>query len=76
MNKAEALIEMNKKQQEGFLVHPMILEIYEDDEILPEGIEILLWRKVEPQNITIYTGKEGFKMKEDLWEELKKSMNI
>ncbi len=55
MTKSEALAEMPLKRAEGYLVHPMLLAIYADDEELPEGFVEMLWHKPEPKQIILYT---------------------
>lgn len=73
MTKAEWKIELEKKSKEGYLTHSMLLDIYEEDEEIPDYVQYVLYSWPEkPKPIIIYTGLNGMKQWESIWENLLK----
>ena len=59
MNKAEVKKILKQRRKLGYVTHEMILDIYNDDEELPENILDLVSQKIEPKPILYFTSKEG-----------------
>jgi len=78
MTKKEAIfIAKEKAKYEGYITHLLMLEIYDDDEQIPEEIFNLVCHKPTPsQPITIFLGETGIKMFEQACEDYIQVMAI
>ncbi len=72
MNKQEALKHI--KEQVGFVPHAAILDIYNDEEEIPEELIELQcnFLKEPPKPLIIYTSLKGIKAFEDAFKEYEK----
>ena len=69
MNKLEVKRILKQRRKQGYVTHEMILDIYNDDEELPENILDLVSQKIEPRRITLMTSFEGTKLLEEILNE-------
>lgn len=67
----EASLELEKKSKEGYMTHSLLLQLWKEDEEVPEYAEKLLWHPPEPPRpIEIYMGIEGMKHMNELFKKL------
>lgn len=67
MVKQEAILELKKKDKEGYITHSMLLVLYEDGEEIPESMQEMLWHlPIKPRPIIMYLGTEGMKRMEEV----------
>ena len=66
MNKAEAKELLKQKSDEGYVTHSMLLNLYDDDEEIPEDMMPLLYHKPEPPKPYQFTFYCGIDMAEEM----------
>ena len=60
MKKAEVIRYLEEKDSEGYLTHPLMLQIYEDDEDIPDYIiDMICYKHISPEPFIIYCGEIG-----------------
>ena len=60
MKKAEVIRYLEEKDSEGYLTHPLMLQIYEDDEDIPDYVIDMICYKPKPtEPFIIYCGEIG-----------------
>lgn len=70
MNKLAAIEYLKEKEQEGYVTHSMILDIYRDDEEVPEYVLALIVHDPLPPRVTnILTGLKGSEALEEALED-------
>ena len=76
MNKREAREALLEKSKEGYIVHSMLLDLYEDIDDIPEGMINLMTSRPEPKDLIIPTGIRGVEMFQEAMEEESKKWTI
>ena len=64
MTKQQAILYCQEKAKyEGYITHMMLLELYNDDEEIPDCVIDFICYKPKPRrDIQIFVGSEGYKM--------------
>tara|TARA_R110000744_G_scaffold100709_1_gene194312 strand:- start:209 stop:445 length:237 start_codon:yes stop_codon:yes gene_type:complete len=76
MTKREARAVLLEKSKEGYIVHSMLLDLYDDADDIPEGMINLMAHKAEPKELIIPTGMRGMEMFHEAMKEESKKMLI
>lgn len=59
MTRKDATVFLQGKRDEGYLTFSTILELYEEDQEVPDNVLKYLYTKPEPKEYPIFTSAEG-----------------